>query len=490
MVLFVMLLKAQQIGDYTNFFYKPMLYNPAYTGVQNNINATAITRLQWSGFTNAPQFNAFTLDGKFKKKKMALGLNLISDKQGLTGRTGGDILYSYSLTLNKRNRLAFGVSFGLIDNTLSFSKAVVENTNDPILSTQSQSKITIDGSAGIALIGKKIELGFSVPQLIGHKLKYNTESGTTSTYSQTPQYLTYLRYKYFVDREKGISLSPMALIRYVPHSPFQFNAGLIFDWKKKLALAAIYKSDYAMAVSAGFWIYKHLNVAYSYDFVLGGIAKYSGQTHEILLSYTFGKDEEKEGGTEADSTNAAKMKDLNTVLLENLLAQIDLIFENKNATKEDYRRLIDRINQFSNSHFNDPVLKKLARDYTKKLLELEKGSDSDAEPINVTVKGQIGLTGGKKSKSKPDFSDITVQLMDKKTGTLIGLYIPKTRNGKYIIILEPGKKYIIKVEKEGYQTVSKEMSPPVRKTSYEIKQAIRLKKSKAVKAPVKSNKYK
>jgi len=157
-----------------------------------------------------------------------------------------------------------------------------------------------------------------------------------------------------------------------------------------------------------------------------------------------------------------------------------LIFENKEATKEDYRRLIDRITQFSNSHFNDPVLKKLAQDYTKKLLELEKESGDIGESIEVTVKGQIGLTGGK-SKSKPDYSDITVQLLDKETGTLIGLYVPKTRNGKYIIILEPGKKYIIKVEKEGYQSVSKEMSPPLRKTPYEIKQAIRLKKNKAVK---------
>jgi len=278
----------------------------------------------------------------------------------------------------------------------------------------------------------------------------------------------------------------MGLIRYVPHSPVQFNAGLIFDWKKKLSFAAIYKSDYAMAASAGFWIYKHLNVAYSYDFILGGLANYSGPTHEILLSYTFGK--EAQEGAEADSTNAAKMKDLNTVLLENLLAQIDLIFENKEATKEDYRRLIDMITQFSNSHFNDPVLKKLARDYTKKLLELEQASNSE-ESIDVTVKGQIGLTGGK-SKSKPDFSDITIQLIDKKTGTLIGLYIPKTRNGKYIIILEPGKQYIVKVEKEGYQTVSKEMSPPLRKTSYEIKQAIRLKKSKPVKPPAKSTKNK
>ena len=486
MLLFVVVLKAQQTGDYTNYFYKPMLYNPAYTGVQKNITAMAITRIQWTGFTNAPQYNAFTLDGKFSKKKIALGLNIISDKKGLTGRTGADILYSYTLALNKHTRFAFGVSLGMINNTFNFSKAVVENTSDPVLSSQSQSKITLNGSAGIALIGKKIEIGFSIPQFIGNKLKYTTDTGTTGTYHPSPQYLTYVRNKYFINKEKGISLSPMGLVRYVPHTPVQFNAGLIFDWKKKLSLAAIYKNDYAMAASAGFWIYKHLNVAYSYDFILGGLAHYSGPTHEILLSYTFGKEEQE--GAEVDSTSAAKMKDLNTILLENLLAQIDLIFENKEATKEDYRRLIDRITQFSNSHFNDPVLKQLAKDYTKKLLELEKGSDN-GQLIDVTVKGQIGLTGGK-SKSKPDFSDITVQLLDKKTGTLIGLYIPKTRNGKYIIILEPGKQYIVKVEKEGYQTVSKEMSPPLRKTSYEIKQAIRLKKSKPVKPPAKSTKNK
>ncbi len=481
-VLSVTLLKAQQIGDYSNYFYKPMLYNPAYTGVQKNINAMAISRIQWTGFSNAPQFNALTLDGKVNTKKIGLGLNLISDKQGLTGKAGGDILYSYSLGLNKTTHLAFGVSLGMMNHSINFAKAEVENTTDPILSTQSQSKTTIDGSAGIAFIGKKLEVGFSIPQLIGNKVNYNTQSATTAYFQQTPQYLSYLRYKFFINEEEGISVSPMALIGYIPHSPFQFNGGVIFDWKKKFSIATIYKSTSAVAVSAGFWVYKHLNVAYSYDFALGGIAKYSGQTHEILLSYTFGK-EEAPPKEEVDSTKGPKMKDLNTLLLEKLLLQVDSIFENKNATKEDYRRLITSITEFSNAHFDNPSIRKMAREYTQKLLELEKGEKK--ELMNVTVKGQLTLTGDK-SKSKPDFSNVTIQLIDKNTGAVIGFYAPKPRNGKYILILTPGEKYILKIEKEGYQTFSKEMAPIVKKESYEMEQVIKLKKVKPIKRkPVK-----
>jgi type IX secretion system PorP/SprF family membrane protein len=476
-ILLATLLKAQQIGDYTNYFYKPMLYNPAYTGVQKNISAMAITRIQWTGFTNAPQFNAFTLDGRVKKKRIGLGVNIISDKQGLTGRTGGDILYSYSLGLNKTTRLSFGISMGMINHTVNFAKAEVENTlPDPTLSAQTQSKTTLNGSAGIALIGKKIEAGFSIPQLIGNNFKYNSQAGTTETYNQPAQYLTYLRYKFFMNEEKAITLSPMALISITPHSPFQFDGGLIFDCKKKFSLATIYKSNSAIAVSAGFWVRNHFNVAYSYDFPLGGIATYSGQTHEILISYTFGKEEEPEK-EEVDSTKGPKMKDLNTLLLEKLLVQVDSIFEKKDATKEDYRRLIESITEFSNSHFDNPGIRKIARDYTKKLLELEKGNSKEVVTSTVTVKGQLALTGDK-SKSKPDFSNVNIELLDKNTGALIGVYTPKPRNGKYILILTPGEKYILKVEKEGYQTVSKEMSPLVKKESYEMKQALRLKKNK------------
>jgi len=475
----VTLLKAQQIGDYTNYFYKPMLYNPAYTGVQKNINAMAITRIQWTGFTNAPQYNALTLDGRVKKKRIGLGINIISDKQGLTGKTGGNILYSYSLGLNKTTRLSFGISLGMINHTVNFAKAEVENTSpDPTLSAQTQSKININGSAGIALIGKKIEAGFSIPQLIGNSFKYNSQAGTSETDNQPAQYLTYLRYKFFMNEEKAISLSPMALVCVTSHSPFQFDGGLIFDYKKKFSLATIYKNNSAIAVSAGFWVRNHFNVAYSYDFQIGGIANYSGQTHEILLSYTFGKEEQEK--EEVDSTKGSKMKDLNTLLLEKLLVQVDSIFEKKDATKEDYRRLIESITEFSNSHFDNPGIRKIARDYTKKLLALEQGNSKVAVTTNVTVKGQLTLTGDK-SKSKPDFSDVNIELIDKNTGALIGVYSPKPRNGKYILILTPGEKYILKVEKEGYQKVSKEMSPLVKKESYEIKQALRLKKNKATK---------
>jgi type IX secretion system PorP/SprF family membrane protein len=477
-ILLATLLKAQQIGDYTNYFYKPMLYNPAFTGVQKNINTTAITRMQWTGFSNAPRFNAFTLDGKLSKKKIGLGLIIVSDKQGITGRTGGNALYSYSLGLSKYTRLSFGISFGIMNHSINFAKAEVENTTDPVLAGNSQSKTTIDGSVGLALTGKNIEAGFSIPQLLGNKIKYTAQSGT-AYYQQPSQYLTYLRYKIFLNEEKKISLSPMTLIRYVPHAPFQFDGGLIFDWKKKFSIATIYKSNSAVAVSAGFWVYKHFNVAYSYDMALGNIARYSGQTHELLLSYTFGKEEEPEKEVE-DSTKVPKMKDLNTLLLEKLLIEIDSIFENKNATKDDYRRLIENITQYSNSHYSNPSFKKMAKDYTKKLLELEKGSEKTKETTTAMVKGQIELVGSKE-KSKSDFSDITIQLFDKETGALIGMYSPKPRNGKYILVLTPGEKYILKVEKEGYQTFSKDLTPLLKKTSYEIIQLVRLKKNKTTK---------
>jgi len=476
LLFFSAILNAQQTGLYTHFFYKPMLYNPAFTGMGGNINAMIINRSQFSGFSGAPVSNTFTLDGKVGSKKVGLGVNIIDDKQNLTGRIGGTVLYSYSLHLSKHTRLNFGISLGVINYSLNYSNAIVANNNDPLLSTGAQNKIALNSSAGMALYGKRFEFGLSIPQLLAPQVKYATQSGTTAYYQQATQYMGYYKYKYFISEEQKISLSPMLLVNFTPNTPVQLDAGINFNWKNKFWVGTVYKSGYAVSGIAGFRLYKRLDVGYSYDFVLGNLSKYAGIANEIMLSYTFGKIvEEEKDSTATDSTGTTKKSNLNDLLLKKLLAEIDAVFENPNATKEDYKVLRDKISEFSDSHFIDPTMRKMLKDYIEKLSE-----DKPETDTHVTVKGQISLPG-KDRKAKSDFSGISIKLIDKETGTEIGNYTPRPRNGKYILILKPGDKYVVKVEKDGFQTFKKEMAPAIKKQSYEIKQVIKLKKMKVVK---------
>ncbi|MDP1744536.1 MAG: type IX secretion system membrane protein PorP/SprF, partial [Bacteroidota bacterium] len=278
---------AQQIGMYSHYFYKPLVYNPAFTGSSDDPNATIISRSQWTDFTNAPQLTVFTVDGNLMDKKVGVGLGLISDRKGITNRVGGHLYYSYRLKLNDDTRLMFGLSAGDIDHTVDFSKELVENSLDPTLYNNSQHKTSFDASLGLAFTWKALEVGAAVPQIIGNKINYVDSTNVRAYYTQARHYMASVKYSFLISEEKGISVAPQALVRFVPQSPFQFDGNINLEWKDKFWIGATYKSDYAVAANVGFCLHKQLCVGYSYDFIIGPIGKYSGMIHEIMVNFKF-----------------------------------------------------------------------------------------------------------------------------------------------------------------------------------------------------------
>ena len=282
---------AQQVGSYSHYFYNPFVYNPAFTGSSDAAaNAVLISRAQWNGFNGSPKLTIFTLDGSLIDKKIGLGFTLISDRKGITNKTEGCLSYSYRLNINSETHMMFGLSFGVFDQAIDFSKVVVENSADQNLFPDSQHKISFDGNAGMVFVWKELELGAAVPQILANKVKYiDNTINVRGYYEQARHYMASLKYKFFIAKEKGISIAPQGLVRFVPNTPFQYDGNVTFDWYNKFWIGATYKSDYAVAANAGFCIRKQLCVGYSYDFVTGSIGKYSGMSHEIMINYRFGK---------------------------------------------------------------------------------------------------------------------------------------------------------------------------------------------------------
>ena len=298
---------AQQIGMYSHSFYKPMIFNPAFSGSEDETNVMLISRSQWTDFKDAPQLTVFTIDGNLLDKKVGLGLGLISDRKGITNRTSGNLFYSYKLIINDDSRLFFGLSFGIKDQTIDFSKALVEDNADPTLYTDSQHKTSFDACPGVAFLWKELEFSAAVPQIIGNKLKPKELVDSVNVrayYTEVRHYMISLKYNYLLLKERGISIAPTGLVRFVPHTPFQFDGTVNVDWKNKCWIGATYKSDYAVAVNVGFCIQKQLFIGYSYDFIIGGIGKYSGLSHEIMVNFKFGNNKRPEPVAIADTAVA------------------------------------------------------------------------------------------------------------------------------------------------------------------------------------------
>jgi len=308
---------SQQIGLFSHYFYKPLFYNPAFTGYKDETDAMLISRSQWAEFKNPPQLTVFTIDGNLFKKKVCLGLGFSSDRKGITNRISGTLYYAYRLILNDDTRILFGLSFGVLDHTIDFSKAQAESSIDPTLFNYSLHKTSFDGSAGIAFISKGLELGLSVPQILGNKLNYVDTTNLRANYTQARHFMTSVKYKIFINKEKEISIAPQGLVRFLPQAPFQFDGNINIDWKDKFWIGTTYKSNYAIAANVGFCIHKQFYLGYSYDFITGFIGKYSGISHEIMINFKFIKKNSQEDAVIAKSANEDKIDDLKNQLEEN-----------------------------------------------------------------------------------------------------------------------------------------------------------------------------
>ena len=71
--------QAQQTPTFDHYLTNGYLINPAAAGLNGN-NAYLDLRNQWQGFVGAPQTQALTVDGSFKRDKFGLGLKVINDK--------------------------------------------------------------------------------------------------------------------------------------------------------------------------------------------------------------------------------------------------------------------------------------------------------------------------------------------------------------------------------------------------------------------------
>ena len=105
--LMMRMLYSQQVVMFNHYFYKPMVNNPGYTGIDDATNVMLINHTQWTGFKGGPQYNILTFDGNFLNKNTGLGLTIVSDKKGINTRIGGNVSYSYKLKFKDKIYLRF-----------------------------------------------------------------------------------------------------------------------------------------------------------------------------------------------------------------------------------------------------------------------------------------------------------------------------------------------------------------------------------------------
>lgn len=287
-LLFGISINAQQVPFYNHYIVNPVVFNPAYAGIDEHFDAYFTRGQRFMGYGSGAINNNLSVDGKFFIPNSGFGVFLTQRSAGILSQLGASLSYAYHLKINDQNHLSFGINGGYLDERINTEKMNLMHSGDPFLIGMRNYQPTFNFNFGIVYRWKHLNIGLSVPQLVGNKVKF-AKNDTRGYYHLARHFMGTASYDFHFKSAPRLTLTPYALVRYIIGAPLQYDVMARVAYKNLGWFSATYKSDYAVQFNLGFDIFKHLHLGYSFEYIIGSFKNhYTGVNHEMMLGYTFG----------------------------------------------------------------------------------------------------------------------------------------------------------------------------------------------------------
>lgn len=289
-ILFAQFSQAQQDYSYTFFGDNLSFVNPGAVGTKEYSSVSANFRRQWIGFNGSPTNGGLTFEMPLHKKNMGVGTMVYQDKIGVTNTTNISALYSYHLKLDEKQKLSFGINAGAdIVNTRN-EDLIYWDENDQVFDNNYVNQASPRIGAGVFYYFDKFYAGLSLPRM----LAVNTESFNSINIEDSPTLVShmFLTSGYEFELNENFDLRPSMLLKYAKNVPAQVDVAMACTYKKMLSLGVSYKS---LAFVSSFLQYNHKEsfvVGYAFDYSTNPLRQYQKGTHEVMLQFRFGHQNE------------------------------------------------------------------------------------------------------------------------------------------------------------------------------------------------------
>ncbi len=284
---------AQQDPQFSQHFLNPVLFNPAYSGMDNALSATAQFRSQYVGIDGHPVIQNLTVHSPVPLFHGGLGINLLNEQTGALRNTFLALDYSYIIK-TKAGNFAIGISGGLAQVNVDGSKLRAPdgnyqngiNHNDNILPIVPVSGFAADFSVGTFFAGRNLSVGISANHVMPQVAKLNSE-GSNLEFKYERQY--YFQSGYLARLTKNFSLRPSIMLKS-NSSTLQAEGDLIFIYNNIIWAGAGYRGYNDQTIDAliglvGVTISDNLRLGYSYDYTASALKGASNGSHELVLNY-------------------------------------------------------------------------------------------------------------------------------------------------------------------------------------------------------------
>lgn len=274
-----------QLSPVTNqYVLNPLTINPAFAGNRGALNIAALYRRQWAGISGSPETMSLLIDAPLNNEKIGLGLMIVNDKIGVTKETQFITNYAYRIELSK-GTLSFGLGAGLITTNTAWSDLVVLDPGDEFYLIDSRRFIVPSFSFGAYYSNEKYYAGFSIPKFLSYK--YNFDKNKYNMKIDPGQYNYMLTGGYVYTVSSKLNFLPSTLLTYSPGEKILYDLNAHFSYIDRFWAGLSYRNGRSIASLFQFQLNNQIRFAYTYDFDIGKLGRYSNGSHEIMFRYEF-----------------------------------------------------------------------------------------------------------------------------------------------------------------------------------------------------------
>ncbi|WP_262899597.1 PorP/SprF family type IX secretion system membrane protein [Chryseosolibacter histidini] len=292
---------AQNYAVYNSYYLNPYLYNPAEVATEYSY-LFVNHRQQWMGIEGAPELTTVSFNTMINESRAGIGVKASSFKRGLLTTSDFLFTYAYSVSLNQKSNMYFGLSGGAISNTIDISQA---DPMDPAIANYLANNMQPAANFGMVIKSATgLNFGVTLPQLFAPKFNsagsfVNTTTSPLDNVVISTSFKRKVEGKIVSRRKRGVrakvktndAYAPLefyAFYKYSKAGNNQFEVMGKLNLSQNFWLGAAYRQSYGPTGSLGFSINRFL-LSYSYEPGNQPEAAFSRGTHEMQLGLRIGK---------------------------------------------------------------------------------------------------------------------------------------------------------------------------------------------------------
>jgi len=278
---------AQSASPFRQFFFNPYLYNPGFTGINGTTEIYVAYRKQWINFNDGPTTMGVNLQYP-THKKVALGLNIISDETVALRNSTALATFAYVLPIADEQTLRFGISGGVGMNDLHLEEGEFD-PNDPTIAKASQNNAYMDGNFGAVYTYKGLRIGFSLPHIFeGNQFSASDYNKVTVSSNSLGNRFYSASYRFQLGAG-NIALEPYVLFNQRADKQNNWEAATLVHFKDKIWGGAAYHETNGLAFFLGMNVKNLFRFSYSYELPPVDKNFVNTSSHEIQLGLRLGK---------------------------------------------------------------------------------------------------------------------------------------------------------------------------------------------------------